>query len=155
MSDERNPDKVGFDALSKQLEAKLAGSSEDPTANGEVNELADDGYMNMIRKASTSFVMFYRTVCPYCKQLMPILEELAEDYETKVMFAKVNLEIVEEAQKRFDILGVPVVMAFKKGNLVGRIEGLRGINEYDTWIDSIHKGLSPMGIDAGPTTNLQ
>jgi len=86
---------------------------------------------------------------------MPILEELAEDYETKVMFAKVNLEIVEEAQKRFDILGVPVVMAFKKGNLVGRIEGLRGIDEYDTWIDSIHKGLSPMGIDAGPTTNLQ
>ena len=86
---------------------------------------------------------------------MPLLEELAEDYETKVMFAKVNLEIVEEAQGLFDILGVPVVMAFKKGNLVGRIEGLRGIDEYDIWIDSIHKGLRPMGIDAGPTTNLQ
>ena len=155
MSDERNPGKVGFDALSKQLEAKLAGSSDDLTANGEVNELTDDGYMNIIRKSSTSFVMFYRTVCPYCKQLMPILEELADDYETKVMFAKVNLELVEEVQRRFDILGVPVVMAFKKGNLVGRIEGLRGIDEYDTWIDSIHKGLRPMGIDAGPTTNLQ
>ena len=155
MSDERDPNKVGFDALSKQLEAKLAGRSDDLTANSEVNELIDDGYMNIIRKSSTSFVMFYRTVCPYCKQLIPILEELAGDYETKVMFAKVNLEVVKEVQKRFDILGVPVVMAFKKGNLVGRIEGLRGINEYDTWIDSIHKGLRPMGIDVGPTTNLQ
>ena len=155
MPDERNPDKVEFDALSKQLEAKLAGSSDDPAANGEVNELIDDGYMNIIRKSPTSLVMFYRTVCPYCKQLMPILEDLADEYETKVMFAKVNLETIEEAQKRFDILGVPVVIAFKKGNLVGRIEGLRGINEYDAWIDRIHKGLRPMGIDAGPTSNLQ
>lgn len=154
MSEERNPNKTGFDALTKNLEKKLAGSSDNLDANGEVRGLETEDFMGDIRKSSTSVVMFYRTECPYCKQLILLLDDLAEDFESKVMFAKINIDNVTIAQDKFDILGVPVVMAFKKGNLVARIEGLRNIDEYESWIDSIHKGLSPMGIDAGPITQI-
>ena len=154
MSDERNPEKMGFDALAKSLEGKLAGQSDDANANGMVNELETEEYMDTIRKSPTSLVMFYRTVCPYCKQLMPILDELAEEYKSKVMFSKINIDTIESAREKFDILGVPVVMAFKRGNLVSRIEGLRSIDEYEPWIDSIHRGLRPMGVDSGLVSKL-
>ena len=154
MSDERNPNKVGYDALAKSLEKKLVGSSDNLEAIGEVRELDNEAFMGVIRKSPTSIVMFYRTDCPYCKQLTPLLDELAEDFESKVLFTKINIDNVNTAQEKFDILGVPIVMAFKRGNLVARIEGLRKIEEYASWIDSIHKGLSPMGIDAGPITQI-
>ena len=154
MSEERNSNKTGFDALAKSLEKKLTGSSDNPDANGVVNSLDNEDFMVPVRKSPTSIVMFYRTECPYCKQLVPLLDELAEDFKSKVLFAKINIDNVSTAQDKFDILGVPVVMAFKKGNLVARIEGLREIDEYESWIDSIHKGLSPMGIDAGPITQI-
>ncbi|MHA1637588.1 MAG: thioredoxin family protein [Candidatus Thorarchaeota archaeon] len=154
MSEEKKPNITGFDALAKNIEKKLAGSSDNPDANGIVNNLDNDDFMNPIRKSPTSIVMLYRTECPYCKQLTPLLDELAEDFKSKVMFAKINIDNVTTAQDKFDILGVPVVMAFKKGNVVARIEGLRKIEEYESWIDSIHKGLSPMGIDAGPLTQI-
>jgi thioredoxin 1 len=154
MADERDPDKVEFDALTKNLESKLSGQSDNVDANGTLNEIENDDFMLMIRKSPTSLVMFYRTICPYCKQLIPLLDELAADYESKVMFAKINVDSVESARVKFDILSVPVVMAFKKGNLVARIEGLRGIDEYESWIDSIHKGLRPMGVDIGPVSQI-
>ena len=151
---ERTPNKTGFDALAKSLEKKLDGSSDNLEANGETREIDNEDFMGSIRKSPTSIVMFYRTECPYCRQLTPLLDELAEDFKSKVLFAKINIDNVTTAQEKFDILGVPVVMAFKKGNLVARIEGLRKIEEYESWTDSIHKGLSPMGIDAGPITQI-
>ena len=154
MPAKRNPKKTDFDALAKSLEKNLIGSSDNLDANGEVRELDTEEFMGPIKKSPTSIVMFYRTDCPYCKQLIPLLDELAEDFESKVLFAKINIDNVTTAQDKFDILGVPVVMAFKKVNLVARIEGLRNIEEYESWIDSIHKGLSPMGIDAGPITKI-
>lgn len=154
MPDEGNPNKIEFDALAKSLEGKLAGRSDNSDANGEVKELDNEDFMGTIGKSPTSIVMFFRTDCPYCKQLIPLLDELAEEFESKVMFAKINIDNIKTAQETFDILGVPVVMAFKKGNLVARVEGLRKIEDYESWIDSIHKGLSPMGIDAGPITQI-
>ncbi|MHA2190891.1 MAG: thioredoxin family protein [Candidatus Thorarchaeota archaeon] len=154
MSEKDNSNDNGFNVMSERLEAALSGSSEDPIADGTLKEFSSKEFMTDIRKAKTAVVEFYRTHCPYCQSLTPILEELASDYKSKVLFAKVNIDDVESARERFDILGVPLVVAFKKGHPVGRLEGLRTTDDYDEWIDSIHKGLRPMGIEPGPTTKV-
>ncbi len=149
--DEQEP--AGFDFLAKKLEAALDGTEEE-LANGELNELSDRSYLDTLRRPRTTLVEFYTSVCPYCKQMNPILEELAEKYESKVFFAKVNIEEVEGSAEKFEVLGVPAIVVLKKGNPVGRVEGLRGYDALDEWIDSIHRGLRPMGIDPGPSTRL-
>ncbi|MGY5876854.1 MAG: thioredoxin family protein [Candidatus Thorarchaeota archaeon] len=149
--DDREP--IGFDFLSKKLEAALDGT-EDELANGELNELSDESYLEALRQPRTTLVEFYTSVCPYCKHMNPILEELAEKYESKVFFAKVNIEEVEGSAEKFGVLGVPAIIVLKKGTPVGRVEGLRSFEDLDDWIDSIHKGLRPMGIDPGPSTRI-
>jgi thioredoxin-like negative regulator of GroEL len=85
---------------------------------------------------------------------MPILEELATDYKSKVYFSKVNVDTVEGAREAFDVLGVPLVVALKKGQAIAKLEGLRSVDEYDDWIDSIQKGLRPMTFEPGPTSEI-
>ena len=143
-----------FNALSKSLESQLNGSSDD-AATGEVGELTDSDVVSGIRTSSTSIVTFFRDDCPFCERLMPILDELADDYKSKVVFRKVNVDKFEKVREEFKVLGVPLVVAFKKGMPVGRIEGLRPMDEYDQWIESIHSGLRPMGLDEGPSTRIE
>ena len=84
----------------------------------------------------------------------PPVRRVASDYKSKVFFGKIHIDAVGGMREEYNILGVPIVMAFKKGNPVARIEGLRNIDDYDSWIDSIHKGIRPMIINAGPTSEL-
>ncbi|MHA2386100.1 MAG: thioredoxin family protein [Candidatus Thorarchaeota archaeon] len=153
MSEEEHR-KGGFEALSKRLEDALETKSVEPLANGILHEIADSNFMEELRKPSTAIIEFYTSTCPYCKQLAPILDELASDYKSKVYFAKINIDNLEEAGKAFDVVGVPLVIAFKKGQPVAKMEGLRDIDEIVDWIDSIHKGLRPMNLESGPVTRI-
>ncbi|MHA1925976.1 MAG: thioredoxin family protein [Candidatus Thorarchaeota archaeon] len=150
----RNQGKSGFDALSKRLEDALEKKADEPLANGTLNEISDNNFMEELRKPSTAIIEFYTSTCPYCKQLAPILDELASEYKSKVYFAKINIDNVEEASDAFDVVGVPLVIAFKKGQPVAKMEGLRGMDEIDDWIESIHKGLRPMNLESGPVTRI-
>ena len=144
----------GFDELSKRLEDAIEKKSNEPLANGVLNEISDSRFMEAVRRPSTAVIEFYTTTCPYCKQLAPILDELASDYKSKVYFAKINIDHIPEAAEVFDVVGVPLVIAFKKGQPVARMEGFRNIGELDGWIESIHKGLRPMNPESGPVTRL-
>jgi thioredoxin 1 len=151
---EEDQSKGGFEALSKRLEDALEKRPDESLADGTLNEISDSNFMEEIRKPSTAIIEFYTSTCPYCKQLAPILDDLASDYKSKVYFAKINIDNVEEAAEAFDVIGVPLVIAFKKGQAVAKMEGLRGIDEIDDWIDSIHKGLRPMNLESGPVTQI-
>lgn len=151
---EDDEDNIGFADMAKRLEAAFEKSSDDPMANGLLNEVSDHNFMDDIKKARTAIVEFYSIHCPYCQKLMPILEELAEDYKTTVYFAKVNVDTVIGVREVFDVLGVPLVVALKKGQAIAKLEGLRSADDYDDWIDSIQKGLRPMMFEPGPTSQI-
>lgn len=143
-----------FDALAKKLERRLGGQSEDSTADGVVKELDNEDIISQTRGSHTAVICFYRNGCPFCEKVTPILDELADDYKSRVSFSKVNINLFSKVQNEFKIMGVPLIIILKKGMIVGRIEGLRSHEEYDQWIDSIHKGIRPMGMDQGPMTRI-
>ncbi|MHA2141162.1 MAG: thioredoxin family protein [Candidatus Thorarchaeota archaeon] len=151
---EENQGKGGFEALSKRLEDAIEKKVDEPLANGTLNEISDSNFMEELRKPSTAVIEFYTSTCPYCIQLAPILDELASEYKSKVYFAKINIDNVEGAADAFDVVGVPLVIAFKKGQVVAKMEGLRRIDEIDGWVESIHKGLRPMNLESGPVTKI-
>ncbi len=155
MPEDNKRERFDFEMLSKNLESRLGSSSGDPLADGKIRDITDGEVIDQIRTSKTSIVSFYREDCPFCKRLMPLLDELALDYRSKVAFSKTNVDKSDNTRAEFDILGVPLVIAFKKGMPVSRVEGLRSMEEYDRWIESIHEGLRPMGMDEGPTTRIE
>ncbi|MBD3157942.1 MAG: hypothetical protein GF309_04060 [Candidatus Lokiarchaeota archaeon] len=154
MSPDEKPEGSNVEDMAKRLEMAMAKDEKDQKANGELNDLSSMNEVHELRQSRTAVVELYRQQCPHCKRLMPIMEELASDYEGKVFFGKVNIDEVPKVRESFEVFGVPLVVALKRGMPVARIEGFHDIEVYDDWISKIHRGMRPMDVAAGPETEL-
>ncbi|MFO7835138.1 MAG: thioredoxin family protein [Candidatus Thorarchaeota archaeon] len=154
MSPEENPEGRKVEDMANRLEIAMTEGQKNPRANGELNDLNSMSELQELRKFRTAIVEFYRRDCPYCERLMPILEELASDYQEKVYFGRINVDDVEDTRERFDVFGVPLVVALKRGMPIARIEGFHEIDVYDQWISIIHSGLRPMDVTSGLETQM-
>lgn len=67
---------------------------------------------------------FFISSCPDCKQLMPLLEQLAQEYENKIKFLKIDYEQTPEIVEAFEIEEVPTLLLIKKGTIIDRTETL-------------------------------
>ena len=70
-------------------------------------------------------VDFWAPWCGPCKMIGPIVEELAGEYDGKAKVGKVNVDDNQELAGKFGIRGIPTVMLFKGGEVVGSFVGLR------------------------------
>ena len=83
-------------------------------------------------------VDFWATWCVPCRLQAPIIEELAKQYAGKATFGKLDVDEAPKILMRYDIMGPPVVMIFKDGELVNRHVG---VTEADTLSAELDKAL--------------
>lgn len=69
-------------------------------------------------------VDFGATWCGPCKKLEPILHALASQRPGEVKLVKVDIDDAPELAARFNVRSVPTVLAFRKGELIGKRVGL-------------------------------
>ena len=68
-------------------------------------------------------VDFYADWCAPCKMMAPMLDEVANRKMGEVLVVKVDTDRAPELAKRFQIRGIPTLMAFRDGEEVGRRVG--------------------------------
>ncbi len=78
---------------------------------------------------------FWAEWCGPCKQISPILSELAEDYKEKMLIAKVNIDENPEVPSNYGIMSIPTLILFKGGKLVSTQIGLVEKNSLTKWIN--------------------
>jgi thioredoxin 1 len=61
--------------------------------------------------------------CHPCKQLDPIVEELADEWSGKVKVVKLDIDENTETTTRFGVMGVPTLVLFKNGDEQERLTG--------------------------------
>ncbi|NTV91272.1 MAG: thioredoxin [Clostridiales bacterium] len=81
-------------------------------------------------------VDFWASWCGPCRTVGPIIEQLAQEYEGKVLVVKVNVDEESELAAKFRIMSIPTVILFKGGQAAGKIIGARGRDELKALIDS-------------------
>ncbi|KAF0208290.1 MAG: thioredoxin TrxA [Actinomycetota bacterium] len=81
---------------------------------------------------------FWAPWCGPCRMMEPVLEELANEYEGKIVVAKLNVDENPGTATKFDILSIPTLLIFNKGEvakkLVGAMPKKRLIEELASWI---------------------
>jgi thioredoxin 1 len=68
-------------------------------------------------------VDFWAPWCGPCRAVAPILEELANDYDGKLVVAKVNTDEEQRYAMQYGIMAIPTLIIFKNGQEVDRIQG--------------------------------
>ncbi len=68
-------------------------------------------------------VDFWAPWCGPCRAVAPVLEEIAGEYDEKVVVAKVNTDEDSQYAMQYGIMAIPTMILFKNGQEVDRIQG--------------------------------
>ncbi|CCX65126.1 thioredoxin [Prevotella sp. CAG:1058] len=68
-------------------------------------------------------VDFWATWCGPCKAIAPIIGELAEEYDGKLVVGKCDVEEADDIAMEFGIRNIPTILFFKNGQVVDKFVG--------------------------------
>jgi thioredoxin 1 len=79
----------------------------------------------VLQADGTVLVDFWAEWCGPCKMVSPVLEEIAGEYPDKITVAKVNIDENPSIARDYQIMSIPTMSVFKKGQVVKSIIGAR------------------------------
>ena len=83
------------------------------------------------------FVDFWAEWCGPCRMVGPVVEELANDYDGKIKFVKVNVDDANELASKYNVFSIPTLMIFNKGEVVAQQVGAASKDSYKNMIDRV------------------
>jgi len=82
--------------------------------------VTDDSFDNDVLKASGAVLVdFWAPWCGPCKQIAPLLEEVAAEMGDKITIAKIDIDENPNTPGKFGVRGIPTLSIFKDGNVQG------------------------------------
>lgn len=91
----------------------------------------------VIQSDKPVLVDFWATWCKPCLMVAPILDELAEEYDGKVTFTKVDLDQNQKIAANYGIMSIPALIIFKGGEPVANVVGARPKAELKKLVESV------------------
>lgn len=61
--------------------------------------------------------------CGPCRAMGPVVDSLAEEYEGRVIVAKMDIESCPEIARRYGVTNIPAFLYFRNGEVVDRVVG--------------------------------
>lgn len=87
-------------------------------------QLSDSNFKNeVLDKNGVTVVDFWAEWCGPCRVISPIIEELAKEYDGKVVVGKLNVDDNPEVSMHYGIRSIPTILILKNGEVVDKQVG--------------------------------
>ena len=100
-------------------------------------EVSDTTFDQEVLKSSKPVLVdFWAPWCGPCRMVAPVVEELAQEYDGKVEFVKLNTDDNPNTAVKYGIRSIPTLLVFKGGQPVGQINGFRPKSDLKQRLDA-------------------
>ncbi len=101
-------------------------------------EVTDQSFEQDVLKAEVPVLVdFWAEWCGPCKMLAPTVEKVANEYEGKAKFVKLNIDDNNLVAQQYGIKGIPTLILFKDGSEADRTVGLTTKDNISRMIDRV------------------
>ena len=100
-------------------------------------EITDSNFQVILAEGKPVVMDFWAPWCGPCKMVGPIIDELATEYEGKVIIGKCDVDENGDVAAEYGIRNIPTVLFFKNGELVDKQVGSAPKSAYVAKIEAI------------------
>lgn len=99
--------------------------------------IGDENFdIEVLSNSGFTLVDFWAEWCGPCKQLGPVLDEVANELTGKVTVAKVNIDENPDTPTKYGVRGIPTLILFKDGQPVATKVGSVPKSQLKEWIEA-------------------
>ena len=80
---------------------------------------------------------FWAEWCGPCRMVSPIIDELSNEYEGRVIVGKMDVDNNDEVVSQFGIRNIPTVLFLKNGQVVDKIVGATSKDKFVAKIEAL------------------
>lgn len=101
-----------------------------------MQEVTDQSFeQDVLKSDQPVLVDFWAEWCAPCKALTPVIEQVAQQYEGRARFVKMNVDDHNAVAQKFNVRGLPTLIVFKNGAEAERATGTKSKDNISQMID--------------------
>ncbi len=103
-----------------------------------LTRVTDSSFEAAVLKAEgVVLVAFWAEWCAPCKQIAPVLEDLANDMDGRLTVAKLNIDDNPDTPYKYGVRGIPTLILFKDGQVAATKVGPLPKGKLYEWVESV------------------
>jgi thioredoxin 1 len=93
-------------------------------SGNNIVEVTDANFVTEVLQSEIPVIVdFWADWCAPCRMVSPVIEELALEMAGRIKVVKLNVDSNRETAARYDIMSIPTVILFEKGELSSQVVG--------------------------------
>ena len=104
----------------------------------DILDVTDQSFETEVLQSDIPTVIdFWAEWCAPCRQITPIIKQLAAEYGDRVKIVKMDIDSNPNTPGQYGVRAIPTILAFKDGQVVQQFQGVRPKADFDDMVKNL------------------